>query len=302
VKPVVVVGSYNTGLTMRVERLPRQGETLMGTDYSEGPGGKGSNQAVAARRLGARVRFVGCVGKDKYGDAALGLWKAEGIETDLVRRTHTHTGLGFVIVDSQGSNSIVIDPGANMDLSPEDVKRGERALAESGVLLLQLEIRRLTVEASASLAKPHGATVILNPAPAMRANDLELKDVDLLTPNEQEFALMTGTDDLETGAKELLSMGPKAVVVTLGSRGARVVTPSDSYLVPTPKVKALDTTGAGDAFNGALAVALSEGEPLRHAVAFANYAGALTVTRREVIPALPSRAEVEEFRRNDILE
>lgn len=301
-KPIAVVGSYNTGLMMRVDRLPREGETLMGNGYSEGPGGKGSNQAVAARRLGAKVNFVGCVGKDRFGDAAFELWRNEGVDAEFVRRSTTHTGIGFVTVDSNGANAITIDAGANLELSPEDVKRAGRALADCGVLLLQLEVPGVTVKAAAALAKSHEATVVLNPAPALKADELDFTAVDVLTPNEQEFRALTGTDDLQVGAKRLLASGTKAVVVTLGGRGAKVITLKDSYEVPAPKVKAIDTTGAGDAFNGALAVALSEGESLRQAVTFSNYAGALTVTRREVIAALPTRREVEEFRRNDVLE
>lgn len=301
-KPITVVGSYLTGLTMNVEHLPRPGETLVGSGYSEGPGGKGSNQAIAARRLGGRVNFVGCVGEDRYGDYALELWRREGVSTEFVRRSKLSTGLGFVIVDATGANAITIDPGANSDLSPFDAQRAQRAISKSGVLLLQLEIPRETALAAAKIAKASGATVILNPAPAAKGVNLDLRDVDILTPNEQEFKEMTGTDDLEAGAGKLLSAGPWAVVTTLGHRGAQVVTGADSYSVPAPRVKAVDTTGAGDAFNGALAVALSEGEKLRQAVTFANCAGALCVTKREVIPSLPTRAELEEFRRTEALE
>ena len=301
-KPIAVVGSYLTGLTMRVGRLPGPGETVTGSGYAVVPGGKGSNQAIAARRLGARVSFVGCVGGDERGDAAVELWRTEGVDASLVRRVPSPTGLGFVMVDGAGANAIAIDPGANMDLGEPDVERAGAVLSASGVLLLQLEVSHRTTEAAAKKAKEHGATVILNPAPAMEAGALVLKDVDVVTPNEEEFALLAGTTDIEAGAEKVLSMGPKAVVVTLGHRGARVVTADDSYAVPAPSVKAVDTTGAGDAFNGALAVALSEGEPLRQAVRFANYAGALCVTKREVVASLPLRAEVDEFIRDDVLE
>jgi ribokinase len=297
-----VVGSYNTGLTMTVDRLPGLGETMMGTGYAEGPGGKGSNQAVAARRLGGRVSFVVCIGRDRFGDAAMDLWRREGVDTRFVKWSAKHTGLGFVVVDSRGSNAITIDPGANMDLMPSDIGSARSVMSRAGVLLAQLEIPWETARAAAVDGKKAGARVILNPAPALKADGLDLNSVDILTPNEQEFREMTGTDDLEEGSKQLLSMGPEAVVVTLGERGARVFLPGDTYSVPSPKVKAVDTTGAGDAFNGALAVALSEGEPLRQAVDFANHAGALCATKREVIPSLPTRAEVEEFRRNEALE
>ncbi|MDG6901848.1 MAG: ribokinase [Nitrososphaerota archaeon] len=301
-KPITVVGSYLTGQTMRVGRLPRRGETVTGSGYVEVPGGKGSNQAIAAKRLGASVRFVGCIGGDERGDAAMEMWKAEGIGTELVRRSSTPTGLGFVMVDPAGANSIAIDPGANLELSVDDVAKADSAIAGSGVVLLQLEVPRKTMEAAARSGKAHGATVILNPAPVMDAVGLTLTEVDIVTPNEEEFRLLTGTDDFEAGARKLLALGPRAVVVTMGERGARVVTKEDSYGVPAPEVRAVDTTGAGDAFNGALAVALSEGEPLRQAVNFACHAGALSVTRPEVVASLPTRAELDEFIRNDVLE
>jgi len=300
-KPVAVVGSYNVGLTIEVDRVPGGGETLLGKGFSQGPGGKGSNQAIAAARLGARVRFVGSVGKDSYGDEALRIWREEGISADFVKRVGVHTGLGFVLVGPSGENSIVIDPGANRELSPGDVEAARGAIEGCGVLLTQLEIPPETALAAARVARGEGATVILNPAPGMKCSSLDLSQVDILTPNEREFETLTGSPDL-SGAKGVLSMGPRAVVVTLGERGAWVITKDGSALVPAPKVDVVDTTGAGDAFNGALAVALNEGEPLTSAVRFANYAGALTVTRKEVVPALPTRGELEEFRRNDVLE
>lgn len=301
-KPVVVVGSYNTGLSMSVERLPLSGETVFGSGYKEGPGGKGSNQAVAARRLGGKVTFIGCVGRDRYGDDAFALWEAEGVDSTLVKRTAAHTGLGFVVVDSRGGNSIAVDPGANLELAPADIEGAEQAISKAAVLLAQLEVPAAAVNAAGRLAKKHGLKTILNPAPALNASQADLTDVDVLTPNEMEFAEITGTTNLGAGSATLLSRGAKAVVVTLGEKGAFVALPDDSYAVPAPRVRAVDSTGAGDAFNGALAVALSEGEPLRQAVTFANYAGALAVTKREVIPALPTRRELDEFKRNDVLE
>lgn len=301
-KPIVVVGSYNYGLTMRVDRIPGKGETVLAGGLSEGPGGKGSNQAVAAARLGARVRFLGSVGSDRYGEEAVNLWKTEGVDAGSVKRVSQHTGLAFIIVDRNGMNSISVDPGANSLLTPEDLEGAADEFKGCGAFLTQLEIQPGTAAAGARLAKEAGATAIMNPAPGMSADQLDLSQVDILTPNETEFAILSGTTDTAEGAKRLLKLGPSAVIVTLGERGARVVTVKDSFLVPAPRVKAVDETGAGDAFNGALAVALSEGEPLAAAVRFANYAGALTVTRPEVIPALPGRRELDEFRRNDVLE
>ena len=296
-KPITVVGSYNVGLTMRVSHLPREGETVLGNGYSEAPGGKGSNQAIAARRLGAKVNFVGCVGTDRFGDDALGLWTREGVGVEFVKRSPAHTGVGFVLVDGTGANAIAVDPGANFELTAADVKRAAPAIYESGALLTQLEISPRTVDAATRAAKARNLKVILNPAPSSGARGADLKAVDILTPNEQEFEELSGTKDLEVGGRRLLLMGPSAVVVTRGRKGAHVFNGGKSYSVPAPPVKVVDTTGAGDAFNGALAVALLEGEPLRQAVAFANQAGALSVTEREVVPSLPTRSRLERFRR-----
>ena len=301
-KPIAVVGSYNVGLTMETDRVPAAGETVLGRGYSEGPGGKGSNQAIAAARLGARARFVGSVGKDRHGDEALRLWKEEGVAADWVKRVEAHTGIAFVVVGPAGSNIIVVDPGANGGLTPADVGAASAAIRGCGVVLTQLEIPSETAAAACRKAREEGAAVILNPAPAKEGGRLDLSQVDMLTPNETEFAVLAGTTDLDGGARSLLARGPRAVVVTLGERGARVVTKDGAVTVPAPRVRPVDATGAGDAFNGALAVALSEGEPLNSAVRFANYAGALAVTRREVVPALPTRLELDEFRRSDVLE
>lgn len=301
-KPIVVVGSYNVGLTIRVGRLPARGETVLGTGYGESPGGKGSNQAIAARRLGGRVEFIGCVGRDRYGDEALRLWEAEGVAAAAVRRVDAHTGLAFIVVDPEGTNVITVDPGANSMVDAGDLERATATLRGCGTLLTQLEIPLSPVSVASARVKECGGTVILNPAPGVRASELDLSAVDVVTPNETEFAVLTGTTDLGGGSRALLSKGPRAVVVTLGEKGAFVTTREDSFAVPAPRVNAVDCTGAGDAFNGALAVALSEGEPLAAAVKFANYAGALTVTKKEVVAALPTRAQVDEFIRSDVLE
>jgi ribokinase len=293
VKRIIVVGSYNTGLSMKVDHLPRSGETILGTGYAEGPGGKGSNQAVAAARLGGRVSFVGCVGRDRFGDEALALWRKEGIDSRHVKRTSKHTGLGFVMVEKSGANAITVDPGANMDLSVSDVEKAVDEAPPGSVLLLQLEIPAATVNAAVRAGRKKGLTVMLNPAPPPARRHLDLRRIDVLTPNELEFSKLTGGWNLKKGSKKLLESGVGAVVVTLGEKGAFVRTGGDSFTLGPPKVKAVDTTGAGDAFNGALAVALSEGKGIREAVEFANAAGALTVTKREVVPALPTRDEVD---------
>ncbi|MEM0117986.1 MAG: ribokinase [Conexivisphaerales archaeon] len=301
---ILVIGSYNVGLTISVERLPEPGETLLGYNYSEGHGGKGSNQAIAARRLGGKVSFVGCVGDDSFGKKALELWQSEGIDCSNVKVANARTGIGMIFVDKQGRNMIVVDPGANMLLDENDIDGLEDLFGGSALLLLQLEVNTNAVKRACHMAKKHGIKVILNPAPARILQDDILRNVDILTPNESElFGLLAEPPaDMLQCSRELLKKGVGSVVVTLGKRGAMVVTSNDFYTVPAPEVDAVDPTGAGDAFNGALAVSLVEGEPLRQAVSFANYAGALKVRKREVIPGLPYRSELEEFRRNDILE
>ncbi|HYB45047.1 MAG TPA: ribokinase [Nitrososphaerales archaeon] len=292
-RPILVVGSYNTGLTMRVDSIPGRGETVLGTGYSEGPGGKGSNQAVAAARLGGSASFVGCVGRDRFGDVAFRLWEKEGVDSTHVRRTSKHTGLGFVIVDGSGANSIAVDPGANMDLAGSEVARAAANAPAGSVMLLQLEIPIETVNGAIRAGRKSGMTVILNPAPPVDSRLLDLSHVDVITPNEAEFLRLAGTSDLKRGTGRLLDCGVRTVVVTLGARGSFVRDDSDSFFLRPPRVKAVDTTGAGDAFSGALAVAISEGKGIREAVQFANAAGALTVTKREVIPALPTRGQVD---------
>ncbi|MDG6929419.1 MAG: ribokinase [Nitrososphaerota archaeon] len=300
---ILVLGSYNVGLTMSVDKLPALGETVLGSGYTEGPGGKGSNQAIAAKRLGGRVEFVGCIGTDPYGKLAEELWSAEGVEHGRVKKIGVHTGLAFILVDGGGNNVIAVDPGANSLITEADVEGLRGVIAEAGVLLLQLETPLGTAVKAASLARESGTKVILNPAPMTDLSKVDLSLFDMLTPNLTEFRAMMGEgDDLRARAARVLDRGAGALVVTMGEEGAFVATKEDSCAVPAPKVGAVDPTGAGDAFNGALAVALMEGEDLRQAVAFANYAGALTVTKREVVPALPTRAELEEFRRNDVLE
>jgi ribokinase len=302
VKPIVIVGSYNTSETIRVSRLPRPGETIMGSGYSKGPGGKGSNQAVAARRLDGEARFIGCVGKDKNGDEAFSLWESESVAVEGVRRVARHTGTALIVVEEDtGVNIITIAPGANLDLSPADIVESRKTVAGCGVVLAQLEIPVETAVAATRVGREEGALVILNPAPAMPASELDLTRVDVVTPNEQEFVLLSGTDSLEAGSASLLKRGPRTVIVTLGEGGAYVATEKRSYRVPAPRVRSVDETGAGDAFNGALAVALSKGEEMEEAVRFANVAGALTVTKEEVIPALPRLEEVEALRRSAVL-
>jgi len=301
---IAVVGSYATGLTMKVKRLPASGETVLASGYRVDYGGKGSNQAVGCARLGAEVAFVARIGKDTFGEMALRLYREEGINTAFVQQTAKHpTGVGFILVEAgSGNNCIALDPGANELLSPEDVASCDPALESADVLLTQLEIRVSTAEAALSRARERGKMTILNPAPVrpLPASVLQLADV--LTPNETEAKVLTGRSpdaavDAEEVAHDLIRSGVRWVVMTLGENGALIVTASSSRHVPAMRMSAVDTTGAGDAFNAGLATALASGESLESAVEIAVVIGGLAVTKEGVIPSLPKREEVVQFHR-----
>jgi ribokinase len=296
---IVVVGSYATGLTMKVERLPHTGETLLGTGYRVDYGGKGSNQAVGCARLGAAVSFVAKIGKDAFGNMALQLYRDEGIEVSHVQQTdESPTGVGFIVVEkSTGHNCIVLDPGANELLNPDDIERAVRAFSGAKVVLTQLEIPVSAAERALAVGRSEGAITILNPAPVRHLPRSVLELVDVLTPNETEAKVLTGRkpdekiDPIEL-ARELIGLGVRKVVMTLGEKGALIVTASSVKPVPAIEVSPVDTTGAGDAFNAGLAVALAMGEDLEAAVQFAVVTGGLAVTREGVIPSLPNLDEI----------
>ncbi len=294
---IVVVGSSNTDMVVATERIPAPGETVMGGDFAMVGGGKGANQAIAAARLGADVTFVARIGSDVFGDRALQAFRDEGMCVDFVTRdAQAPSGVALILVDRSGENVIAVAPGANGQLLPEHVNAAEAAFRGADAVLLQLEIPVESVSTAAALAKSCGARVILNPAPASALPPDLLSIVDVLTPNETEAALLSGCDgDPGTLASRLLKIGPRCVVMTLGSSGALVATPDASKHVPAPRVDAVDSTAAGDAFNGALAVGLCEGMDLEAAVRFAVKAAAISVTRRGAQPSLPSRDEVEAF-------
>jgi ribokinase len=300
---ITVVGSYATGLTMKVNRLPSAGETLLGTGYRVDYGGKGSNQAVGCARLGARVSFVAKIGKDAFGDMALGLYRDEGIDTAYVKQTaDAPTGVGFIIVAAgSGCNCITIDPGANERLTAADVAQWETAF-DSAVVLTQLEIPVAAAEAALACGRARGTLTILNPAPVRALPCSVLQMVDVLIPNETEAKVLAGHDPVEAVppeevANELIRSGAKQVVMTLGEKGALTVTASSCKRVPAISVPAVDTTGAGDAFNAGLAVALASGASLADAVQFAVITGGLAVTKEGVIPSLPRRDDVLQFYR-----
>jgi ribokinase len=293
---IVVVGSFNTDLTAYMEKMPRPGETLSGRQFVTGPGGKGSNQAVAAARLGADVTFIGRVGQDVFAEIAFGIWRAEGINTDYVVRDPDHaTGVAPIWVDDKGENSIVVVLGANLHIHKGDIDAAVKRIAEADVLITQLEINYDMVAYALQVARQHGVRTILNPAPAGHLPPEVVALADYITPNETELEALSNnaSSSVEEAARSLLTTPQQTVVVTRGADGAQWVRQQGSLRLPTFKVDVVDTTGAGDAFNGGLAVALAEGKSLDEAIRFANATAALCVTKPGTAPSMPQRAVVE---------
>jgi ribokinase len=303
---VVVVGSTNTDMTLRVPRIPAPGETVLGRDFRITPGGKGANQAVAAARAGGTVVFITALGTDDVGERAVANLVREGIDVDLIRRVPiAPSGVALILVDDTGENSIAVAPGANSELRPEDVDPLAQILEAGDVILLQLEIPLATVEAVSQVAVKQHARLILNPAPAQSLPDSLLAAVSLLTPNELELEQLTGRSSndeiaLAWAAAALHERGVRDVLITLGARGVFASGGGGSELVPGFRVQAVDTTAAGDVFNGALAVAFVEGRSSRDAVRFASAAAALSVTRIGAQTAAPWRSEIEAFLREAV--
>lgn len=292
---IVVIGSFNMDLTAYMERMPRPGETVNGRKFVTGPGGKGSNQAVAAARLGADVTFIGRVGQDVFAEAALNFWKQEGINTDyVVRDPDNATGVAPIWVDDKGENSIVVVLGSNLALVKADVDRAADVIAAADVVIVQLEINYDMVEYAMQVAKSKGVKTILNPAPAGKLSPQAVALADYLTPNETELEVLSGqSGDYEAAARSLITRPGQTAVVTLGSQGAMWVSPAAQAIIPSFKVDVVDTTGAGDAFNGGFAVALGEGMTLEAAIRFGNATAGLSVTKPGTAPSMPTRAEVE---------
>jgi len=298
---IVVVGSFNTDLTAYVERMPRPGETVAGDRFVTGPGGKGSNQAVAAARLGAEVTFVGRIGDDVFASVGLDLWRAEGINTDHVAQDpDVATGVAPIVVDAGGENSICVILGANLRISLDDIEAAADVIAGADVLLTQLETNHDAVARALEVARSAGVRTILNPAPASRLPPETLGLADYLTPNETELEVISGLDggSVDEAIGAVRANEEQVVVVTLGSQGARYVQPASDGVVAGGvvggfQVDVIDTTGAGDAFNAGLAVALAEGQDLPCGIRFANAAAALSVTKPGTAASMPTRAEVE---------
>ena len=282
---VVVLGSSNLDLVASVERLPSPGETVLGTNYAEHAGGKGLNQAVACRRAGADTAFITSLGTDPAGETLHRLMTSEGIAA-YVTDYEGPTGRALISVDEQGENSIVVIPGANAELSISVVDAHRDVISRAGVLLCQLEVPLDAVEAALAIAKVGGARTILNPAPATRLSRSVLQLCDVIMPNQHEVALLGG-------ATSLLEAGVSIVVITLGARGIKIVTSEGELQIPPFAVRAIDTTGAGDAACGALATALAHGVDITTAARRASAAGALAATKKGAVPSLPTQHEID---------
>ncbi|WP_410661314.1 ribokinase [Amycolatopsis sp. lyj-112] len=282
---VLVIGSANADLVVPVDRRPGGGETVLGGDTVLSPGGKGANTAVAAARLGADVALLGAVGDDPYGELLKRSLTESGVGTATLRTSERPTGIAYITVTPDGENSILVSPGANSSLRPEDID-----LDGAEIVVLSLEIPLETVEHAVAKAAEAGVRTLLNLSPAAELSKKTLQWLDVLLVNEHEAAFLLG-DDAEFS--QLLDLGPKAAVVTLGAKGAAVVTSDGVTEVSSPKVEAIDTTGAGDAFAGALAASLAKGEELADAARKAVKVAAITVTRQGAQPSYPTAAELE---------
>ncbi len=298
---VVVVGSSNMDLVVKSSRIPAVGETILGGDFLMVPGGKGANQAVAAAKLEACVYLVAKLGDDLFGRQSLDNFKKEGVDTTYVTLSaEAPSGVALIMVDEAGNNVIVVAPGANARLTAEDVKQAESDIASSGAVVAQLEVPLETIEFAAQLANVAGVPFVLDPAPAQRLPPELLKIVDVLTPNETEAQILTGIEvrdeqSARAAAEELLSAGVKSVILTMGAQGFLLVDQEKVAFVTARQVEAVDSTAAGDAFTGSLAVGMAQGKSLSEAALFANQVAALSVTKMGAQPSMPTLQEVGDF-------
>ncbi|HOD61622.1 MAG TPA: ribokinase [Bacilli bacterium] len=297
-KKILVIGSSNTDMVIKADRLPLPGETVIGGRFFMNPGGKGANQAIAAARLGGKVTLICKTGNDIFGKQSVELFKSEGINTSyLFSDAKNPSGVALITVDANGENCIVVASGANASLSPADIEIARAEVEQSNIVLMQLEIPIETVEFAAAMASKKGGRVILNPAPARTLSEKLLKSLYMITPNKGEAEMLSGIkvtdwESAKRAADVIRAKGVNIVVVTLGSLGALIAENNKYYQVEAYKVDAVDTTAAGDTFSGALCVALSEGKSIVDSVKFAAKASALTVTKMGAQSSIPHRTEL----------
>lgn len=300
-RKIIIAGSSNTDMVVKVPRIPAPGETVIGTGFLTIPGGKGANQAVTAARIGADVTFIACVSDDAFGMNSIENYKKDGIDTSRIKiKPGTHSGIAFINVAEDGENSISVAPGANNELLPKDIRACEDVFTDAKLVLTQLEIPMETVMAITKAAYSKKIPVILNPAPAKVIPEALLKMVSVITPNETEAAFITGREkftenNIPVMARELFEKGVQTVILTLGRKGVYLKSAAFEGIIPGYEVKAVDTTAAGDIFNGTLAAALAEEMPMREAIDFAQRAAAISVTRMGAQPSAPTLKEIREY-------
>lgn len=298
-KKIVVIGSSNTDMVIKSDRLPKPGETILGGNFLMNHGGKGANQAVAAARLGGNVTFVCKIGNDIFGNETMEMFHKEKIDTTYVGITTTEpSGIALINVDKKGENCIVVASGANSTLSVEDIQKAEPAIKQASIVIMQLETPIESMTYAARMAKKDGTTVLLNPAPAQPLPDELLANVDIIIPNVTEAEIISGmciTDDesAKEAIRHISAKGIKTVIITMGARGALAYENNEFIHIPAFKVEAVDTTAAGDTFCGGLCVALSEGKSLKEAIIFASKASSISVTRMGAQVSIPLREEIE---------
>ena len=299
-KSICVIGSLNMDLVVNVDKMPKPGETLIGSNFKEVPGGKGANQAVAMAKLSGNVSMIGKVGNDNFGKTLITALKNNNVNTKHISITDTNTGIALITVDKNAQNAIVVAPGANFELNKKDIDNNIDCIKSSDIVVIQLETPLETVKYALHVAKNLNKYTILNPAPAVKLDEEIISKVDLLTPNETELEILSdikieNENDISKAASKMIEKGVKELIVTLGSKGSLYINKEISFFKPAYKVKAIDTTAAGDSFTGALAVALSKDKNIKEAMDFASKVGALSVMKEGAQSSLPSLKDVENF-------
>ena len=300
-KNICVIGSLNMDLVVNVDTMPKPGQTIIGSNFKEVPGGKGANQAVAMARLNGNVSMIGKVGEDGFGQTLINSLKNDKVDTTYIQTAKGATGVALITVDKNAQNSIVVSPGANFEVKEDDIDNNIEAIKNSDIVVLQLETPLNTIKYALNKAKELNKYTILNPAPAVKLDDEIIKNVDLLTPNETELEIISGVsieteEDIQKAAQIMIEKGVKELIVTLGSKGSLYINKEKSMFKKAYKVEAVDTTAAGDSYTGALAVALSQDKNIEDAMDFASKVGALSVLIEGAQSSLPTLEDVKNFR------
>ena len=300
-KNICVIGSLNMDLVVNVDTMPKPGQTIIGSNFKEVPGGKGANQAVAMARLNGNVSMIGKVGEDGFGQTLINSLKNDKVDTTYIQTSKGATGVALITVDKNAQNSIVVSPGANFEVKEDDIDNNIEAIKNSDIVVLQLETPLNNIKYALNKAKELNKYTILNPAPAVKLDDEIIKNVDLLTPNETELEIISGVsieteEDIQKAAQIMIEKGVKELIVTLGSKGSLYINKEKSMFKKAYKVEAVDTTAAGDSYTGALAVALSQDKNIEDAMDFASKVGALSVLKEGAQSSLPTLEDVKNFR------